>query len=102
MQSLCPPPEATATEQGGVDLHSCNCVEIRDRMKVDGTLSNHGTDWEKVLGYQYSHLSDMQHVTPIVYDANASTKRQILTEVSKLFDQLSLYLPVFAGLNSVK
>lgn len=35
----------------GFELQSCNsnCVEIQDRVVEDGTLSNHGTDCDKVL-----------------------------------------------------
>lgn len=39
-------------------------------------------------------ISDTQRIAPIECDANASTKSQIFTEVSRLYGPLSLYLPV--------
>ena len=82
--------------EGGFILQSCNTNvdALRDRMRRDGTLSVHDKEWEKVLGYRYHPLSEKLHVAPVQWDPGASTKRRILSETSKLFDPLSLCLPV--------
>ena len=63
-------------------------------MRRDGTLSVHDKEWKKVLGFRYHPLSEKLHVAPVQCDSGASTKRRILSEASKLFDPLSLCLPV--------
>ena len=83
-------------QEGGFILQSCNTNvdALRDRMRRDGTLSVHDKEWEKVLGYRYHPLSEKLHLAPVQCDPSASTKRRILSETSKLFDPLSLCLPV--------
>ena len=82
--------------EGGFILQSCNTNvdALRDSMRRDGTLSVHDKEWEKVLGYRYLPLSEKLHVAPVQCDPGVSTKRRILSEASKLFDTLSLCLPV--------
>jgi len=83
-------------QQGGFELRACNsnCNSLRDQMSRDGTLSTHGSRWEKVLGYCYAPLTEEMSVTPVKCDPCASTKRRILAEAAKVFDPLSLCLPV--------
>lgn len=83
-------------QEGGFIIQSCNtnCETLRARMEKDSTLSTHGEQWEKVLGYRYSPLTEELFVPHTECDANASSKRSILSETAKVFDPLSLYLPV--------
>lgn len=63
-------------------------------MRKDGTLSTHEAGWEMVLGYRYDPISEKLRTAPVKCDPSASTKRQILSESAKVFDPLSLCLPV--------
>ena len=63
-------------------------------MEEHGTLSVHGKDWEKVLGYHYCPFSDTLRVAPVKCNPCALTKRQILGETARVNDPLSLCLPV--------
>ena len=68
--------------QGGFELQSCisDHIGIRNKVEEHCTLSVHGNDWEKVLGYRYCPLSDTLRVAPVKCNPCASTKRQILGE----------------------
>lgn len=63
-------------------------------MKGEGTLASYNCPWEKVLGYQYNPMTDTINIAPYNCDPEAETKRCILFEASKIFDPLSLCLPV--------
>ena len=82
--------------QGGFVLRSwtSNIPEMRVQMQADNRYVEHQSDYEKMLGYNYSTSSDTLHLSKTCLDVNANTKRKILSETSKLFDPLGLYLPV--------
>ena len=83
-------------KEGGFDLRSCNSNshKIRLKMEADQTLSTSDSSWEKVLGYRYSPTQDFIKIAEREIDQEAGTKRTILSEASKIFDPLSLCLPV--------
>ena len=63
-------------------------------MKKDGTMSVHGDEWKRVLGYRYNPISEEMHISPINWDPSASTKREVLFGAAKIFDPLSLCFSV--------
>ena len=83
-------------QEGGFTIQSCNSNHevLRAKMKTDDTLSAQTEEWERVLGYRYNPLSEKIHVAPVKCDPSASTKRGVLSESAKIFDPLSLCLPV--------
>ena len=84
-------------QKGNFDLQSCNSnsVKLQKKMEADGMLSGFDSGWEKVLGYLYDPVEDSIKVPPHSCDMEVSIKRKILSsETSKVFDPLSLYLPV--------
>ena len=83
-------------EEGGFNLRSwnTNCHELKDQMVKDDRYVQHGCTEEKVLGYKYLPDSDMFKLSDFKIDQNSKTKRQILAQISKVFDPLGLFLPV--------
>ena len=83
-------------EKGGFQLRSCisNSEEVREEMKADGTFVEHQSEWGKVLGYKYNPNSDELSIAYNKCDSSVKTKRGMLAESSKIFDPLSLCLPV--------
>ena len=82
-------------KEGGFDLSSWNTnnPELKAMFLNEGKLSTHQCSEERVLGYLY----DPEHDTLKLSDfslKSVSTKRQLLSEVSKLFDPLALFIPV--------
>ena len=79
-------------KRGGFDLRSwtSNNPMLRERMISDKKYIEH----EKLLGYTYSTKTNVFKMSGTVFDKDAKTKRGILCQTSKLFDPLSLYLPV--------
>lgn len=82
--------------ESGFVIQSCNtnCDNLRSEMSRDDTLSTHDDERERVPRYIYNPLSETLHVAPVRCNLGAWTKRQILFEVAKVFDPLSLCLPV--------
>ena len=82
--------------EAGFDLQSCNsnCQDLQKRMIEDGGVSFPLRIFEKMLGYYYSPQRDSVRLTPTVIDTKVCTKRSILSQISKIYDPLSLLLPV--------
>ena len=55
---------------------------------------NHSCDKEKNLGYKYNPSNDCLIISENEVNASVNTKRKLLLEISKLYDPLSLCLPV--------
>ena len=62
---------------------------IKDKKYVE-----HGCDLEKVLGYKYNTKNDTIQISNSNINFNVNTKRGVLAQISKVFDPLSLCLPV--------
>ena len=82
--------------EGGFDLRSWNTnePEVRAEMQADGKAVSHDCSEERVLGYLYNFLSDSIRLCDFSLDENVRSKRSLLSQISKVFDPLSLYLPV--------
>lgn len=82
--------------EGGFTLRSWNSnnVLLQNMMKEDNKFVEHGTDIEKILGYQYSISNDEINLADFDLDSNVKSKRGILSGISKVFDPLGLYSPV--------
>lgn len=85
--------------EGGFELRSwtCNELGLREEMERDGTSVNHQSMEELVLGYRYDVCSDVMYLNFASFDSEAHTKRGILSQISKQFDPLGLFLPVTIG-----
>ena len=83
-------------KEGGFYLRSwnSNCAELRSIMQEDETLVAHGNDYEKVLGYKYLIKEDVMQLSACNLNRDAKTKREVLSQISKVFDPLGLTLPV--------
>ena len=83
-------------EEGGFTLRSwnSNSKELQSIMTDQGNISPHGNSYEKVLGMKYMLEFDSLQVSEFQLDASANTKRAVLSQISKVFDPLGLYLPV--------
>ena len=81
---------------GGFELRSWNTneVELQSKMRQDGRLATHGSDYENVLGYKYLLNEDCIQLKHAVLDKTANTKKQIVAAINKVFDPLGLCLPV--------
>lgn len=82
--------------EGGFSLRSWNSNSdyLIKIFKSRDIYVSHGCPTEKVLGYEYNPSSDKISLSNIAPDTDARTKRDILSEVSKIFDPLGLILPV--------
>ena len=82
--------------EGNFDLRSCNtnCNELKEIMIKDKKYVEHGCDLEKVLGYKYNTKNDTIQISNSNINFNVNTKRGVLAQISKVFDPLSLCLPV--------
>jgi len=82
--------------EGGFNLRSWNTndIELRDILTNDGNIVQHGCVEEKILGYRYNTVKDTMHIAQVEFLSNIKTKKQLLSEHSKLFDPLGLVLPV--------
>ena len=81
--------------EGGFILRSwnSNSDELRNLMKAEGGLVEHNCPDEKVLGYRYNIKKDSLNLAPFLLD-EANTKRQVLSQISKVYDPLNFTLPV--------
>ena len=86
----------TTMAEGGFILRSwmSNCPELSAQFQDDGNCTSHGSDYEKVLGYNYSKEDDKLSVVIGDSTLQSYTKRGILSILSKVFDPLGVYLPV--------
>ena len=77
-------------------LRSCNSnnTTLRNLMTQDGRIVTHGSSYEKVLGYLYNPLEDSMQLKKLEINSDANTKRSILSESAKVFDPLSVTVPV--------
>ena len=82
-------------EEGGFNLCSWNSnnPELQALFEEKGKLSSHSSSQERVLGYLFNTSEDTLQLSDFSLDS-VSTKRQLLSEISKVFDPLSLFLPV--------
>ena len=81
-------------EEGGFTIRSWNSKEFQSIMTDQGNMAPHGNSYEKVLGMKYMSEFDSLQVGEFQLDASANTKRALLSQISKVFDPLGLYLPV--------
>ena len=81
--------------EGGFVLCSWNSnnQELRDIFKRENKISSHQCSEERVLGYLFHIDSDTFSLSDFNL-GEVTTKRQLLSEVAKVFDPLSLFLPV--------
>ena len=81
---------------GGFFLRSwnSNSTELREKFKEDGRIVEHECSQEKVLGYRYNVNNDSLSLAPCNINVKADTKRQVLSQVNKVFDPLNFSLPV--------
>ena len=63
-------------------------------MASDDRLVEDKCQEDKVLGYRYNVDKDSLSLAPCKIDSEANTKREILSQTSKVFDPLNLALPV--------
>ena len=77
--------------------YNSNNQSLNDKLIANGDYVQHGSDKEKVLGYLYDPVDDTLSLKIDKINVNANTKREVLSEVSKVFDPLSLGLPVTIG-----
>ncbi|KAF0301514.1 hypothetical protein FJT64_003138 [Amphibalanus amphitrite] len=84
--------------EGGFNLRSwmSNHPSLVDIMTSEGTLHQHEAPAEKVLGYMYDTKQDEMILADFIFEEkdHSITKRQLLSNISKIFDPLSLVLPV--------
>ena len=85
-------------KEGGFNLRSwmSNFSPLVDIMMSDNMVNEHGAVTEKVLGYLYDAKQDTISLSDFNFEENQQgiTKRQLLSNISKVFDPLSLALPV--------
>ena len=81
--------------EGGFDLGSwnSNCPELRELFEQNNKNSSHKSSDERVLGYLFDTSSDTLKLSDFVL-GSVTSKRQLLSEIAKVFDPLSLFLPV--------
>ena len=78
---------------GGLPLRewTCNYKSVLSSLKDDEICKKHEV---KVLGYLYNKDEDTLRLKNASLDPNASTKRQILSSLSSVFDPLGIFAPV--------
>ena len=83
-------------EEGGFTLRTwnSNSKELQSIMTDQGNIAPHGNSYEKILGMKYMLEFDSLQVGEFQLDASANTERAVLSQISKVFDPLGLYLPV--------
>ena len=82
--------------EGGFQLRSwsSNNAELQQTMKDENNYVTHESVEERVLGYIYDTSKDIIKLTEFDLDLGANTKRKILSQIHKIFDPLSLFIPV--------
>jgi len=86
-------------QEGNFNLRSWNTnnPKLKQIMISDSKLVNHSSEFEKVLGYKYHCTNDSLHISEVELPNVTPTKRLILSQTSKIYDPLSLALPVTVG-----
>ena len=82
---------------GGFNLRSwkSNNPTMLNIMELDATLHPHSSPNEKTLGYLYDLKADTMSLAEVQFHDNKRlTKRQLLSNVNRVFDPLALTLPV--------
>lgn len=81
---------------GGFELRSwnSNSNDLKQIFINDNSASDHGLDAEKILGYLYDVNLDVIKISNSSVKSQVSSKRNILSELSSIFDPLGLCLPV--------
>ena len=74
--------------------YNTNNSSLQELIVNDGNFVEHGAKTEKVLGYIYSPKKDSISINVDKINPQAATKREVLSETSKVFDPLPLCLPV--------
>ena len=74
--------------------YNTNNSSLQELIVNDGNFVEHGAKTEKVLGYIYSPKKDSISINVDKINPQVVTKREVLSETSKVFDPLSLCLPV--------
>lgn len=83
--------------EGGFNLRSwkSNHPVMLEMMEEESTMHKHSAPKEKTLGYLYSIKDDTMSLGEFeLDDSQHLTKRQLLSNISKVFDPLCLTLPV--------
>ena len=83
-------------KMGGFDLRSwvTNNNKLKKDMILDNVYVDHKCENEKMLGYLYNCNNDTLLISGCKIDSNILTKRNILSQCSKIFDPLSFCLPI--------
>ena len=84
-------------QDGGFNLRSwkSNHPTMLSTMERDQTLLQHSASSEKILGYLYNPSEDSMALGGFQFeDQSGLTKRQLLSNINRVFDPLSLALPV--------
>ena len=83
-------------EKGNFDLRSwtTNCDILKEQLVRDKKYTDHGCELEKILGYKYNTKNDCMYLSSSEVNKNVTTKRGILSQISSLYDPLSVFLPV--------
>ena len=78
-------------QKGNFHLRSCNsnCKPLKSIMPEDGGIVQHGSEYEKVLAYNYYPILDTKSVANTSVKKNIFSKRDILTKAAKIFNPLS-------------
>ncbi|KAL7644522.1 UNVERIFIED_CONTAM: hypothetical protein RMT77_005354 [Armadillidium vulgare] len=81
--------------EGGFDLCSWNSnnPELKEIFEANQKLAKHQSSEERVLGYLFDTSTDTLRLSDFEINS-ANSKRQLLSQISKVFDPLSLFLPV--------
>ena len=81
---------------GSFDLRSWNTNSdiLKSQFIKDNKYVDHNCEEEKVLGYMYNTTNDCLIISENKVNANVNNKRKLLSEISKLYNPLSICLPV--------
>ena len=82
--------------KGNFNLRSCNTnnEQLKNVMIQDNKYVEHGCTEKKVLGYKYNTETDTMQLADVKINCNVDTKQKVLSQMSKIFDPLSVALPV--------
>ena len=83
-------------KDGGFILRSwcSNNEAMNDTLKIDLNFSEHGCIEEKVLGYKFNYSEDTMYIAKTEVNSCINTKRELLSESSKVYDPLNFALPI--------
>ena len=81
--------------EGGFELRAwtSNSSYLKDKFMEKGIGTEHNNEYEKVLGYRYRVADDTLSVNEYT-SKDANTKRMVLSQISSVFDPLSLLAPL--------